>query len=305
VDALIERQDKKKHKGLFVVDLDGTLLTSEKQIAPVDLDALFQLRQMGFLVAAATGRSNHSFELLMAGLGYTVPDRLLPVDYVIFSTGAGILDYRDNRLLKKNSLGSHDVRSAAAYLKNAGLDFMILRPVPDTHHFHYSHNDSDNPDFHRRLEIYNDFATLLTPESLLYFGEATEIICIVPGQDDHKNVNGINGNEVAAKIADACRQCNVIKATSPLDGQSMWIEIFPPTVSKSQAVEWLADSVGLRRDLVCAVGNDYNDEDLLQWAGHSFIVANGPPSLTELFQRVASNDNGGVSEAVSRWLAAL
>ncbi|WP_459945872.1 HAD family hydrolase [Desulfocastanea catecholica] len=291
----------RKYQGLFIVDLDGTLLTSEKRIAPGDLDALFRLRQMDFLVAVATGRSNHSFNLLMEQLGYMDPDRSFPVDYVIFSTGAGILDYPGNRLLKKFSLSSADVRSAAAYLENAGLDFMIHRPVPDTHHFHYSHNGSDNPDFYRRLEIYHDFATILTPEALDTFGEATEIICIVPG---HNDLNGNNGHEVAAKIAEACRQCNVIKATSPLDGRSMWIEIFPPTVSKSQAVSWLADIVGLQQNAVGAVGNDYNDEDLLHWAGQSFIVANGPPSLKTLFQSVASNDKGGVSEAVSRWLAA-
>lgn len=294
--------DLKKYQGLFVVDLDGTLLTSEKRIAPVDLDALFRLRQMDFLVAVATGRSNHSFDLLMEELGYLDPDRSFPVDYVIFSTGAGILDYRGNRLLKKFSLSSADVRRAAIYLENAGLDFMIHRPVPDTHHFHYSHNGSDNPDFYRRLEIYRDFATILTPETLHNFGEATEIICIVPGNND---LDGNNGHQIAAEIADACRQCNVIKATSPLDGQSMWIEIFPPTVSKSQAVCWLADSVGLQQNTVGAVGNDYNDQDLLHWSGQSFIVANGPPSLKALFQSVASNDNGGVSEAVSRWLAAL
>lgn len=302
MSELSERHNIKKYQGLFVVDLDGTLLTSEKRIAPVDLDALSRLQQMDFLVAVATGRSNHSFDLLMEELGYMDPDRLFPVDYVIFSTGAGILDYPGNRLLKKFSLSSADVRRAAAYLENAGLDFMIHRPVPDTHHFHYSHKGSDNPDFYRRLEIYSDFATLLTPEALHNFGEATEIICIVPG---HNDLNSIKGHEVAAKIADACRQCNVIKATSPLDGRSMWIEIFPPTVSKSQAVEWLADSLGLQRNTVGAVGNDYNDEDLLHWSGQSFIVANGPPSLTALFQRVASNDNGGVNEAVSRWLAAL
>jgi HAD superfamily hydrolase (TIGR01484 family) len=295
----------KKYQGLFVVDLDGTLLTSEKRIAPVDLDALSRLRQMDFLVAAATGRSNHSFDLLMQQLGYMDPDRSFPVDYLIFSTGAGILDYPGNRLLQKFSLSFADVRSAAAYLENAGLDFMIHRPVPHTRYFHYSDNGSDNPDFYRRLEIYNDFATPLTPEALHNFGEATEIICIVPGNNHLNGNNGNNGHAVAAEIADACRQCNVIKATSPLDGQSMWIEIFPPTVSKSQAVSWLADSVGLRQSTVCAVGNDYNDQDLLHWAGQSFIVANAPPSLKALFQRVASNDNGGVSEAVSRWLSTL
>lgn len=284
----------KNYKGLFVVDLDGTLLTSERQIAQKDLNALTRLREMNYLIAIATGRSNYSFEQLMVKLGYSGHASSLPVDYVIFSSGAGIMDFPGNRLLKSYSLSPKDVRYTADYLEMSGLDYMIHKPVPDTRHFLYSFNGGDNQDFHTRLQMYGDFAAPLSPETLEDFGGATQVLCIVPEA---------RGHEFAAEIKSILKQCSVIKATSPLDGKSIWIEIFAPTVSKSQAVKWLADSVGLEQSNICAVGNDYNDEDLLHWAGKSFIVANGPSSLKALFQRVASNDNGGVSEAVTIWLS--
>ncbi len=280
-------------KGLFVVDLDGTLLTTDKQIAPADLSALIRLREMGFLIAVATGRSNYSFNLLMENFGRSgIPGRL-PIDFVIFSTGAGIMDFPGNRILKSFSLTPENVRCTADYLETCGLDYMIHFPVPDTSHFLYRHNGSSNPDFHRRLRMYSEFATQLSADALLALEGATEILCIVPER---------KGHDVAARITAALTQCSVIKATSPLDGKSIWIEIFAPTVSKSQAVRWLAESVGVPQNLICAVGNDYNDEDLLRWAGRSFMVANGPPDLKTLFHCVASNDKGGVSEAVARWL---
>lgn len=285
----------KDYKGLFVVDLDGTLLTSERQIAEEDLKALTRLREMDYLIAIATGRSNYSFNQLMVKLGYSGHASSLPVDYVIFSSGAGIMDFPGNRLLKSHTLSPEDVRSTADYLEMSGLDYMIHKPVPDTRHFLYRRNGGDNPDFHTRLQMYGDFATPLSPESLDDFGGATQVLCIVP---EH------GGHEFAAEIKGILKQCSVIKATSPLDGKSIWIEIFAPTVSKSQAVKWLADSLGLKQNNICAVGNDYNDEDLLHWAGKSFIVANGPSSLKALFQSVASNDTGGVGEAVALWLMA-
>jgi hypothetical protein len=285
-----------KHKGLFVVDLDGTLLTSEREIAPVDLNALSRLREEGFLVAIATGRSNYSFNQLMEKFDYSDQTSRLPVDYVIFSTGAGIMNFPDNTILKSFSLSPKDVRCASEYLELSGLDYMIHRPVPDTSHFLYSHNGTNNPDFHRRLQMYGDFATLLSAETLHSFGGATEVLCIVSDE---------TGHEVAARVAVALNQCSVIKATSPLDGKSIWIEIFAPTVSKSQAVKWLSESIGLPQNTICAVGNDYNDVDLLHWAEQGFMVANGPPSLKTLFQSVASNDDGGVSEAVDHWLTYL
>jgi hypothetical protein len=281
------------HKGLFVVDLDGTLLTSERQIASVDLNALSRLREEGYLVAIATGRSNYSFNLLMEKLGNSGKISSLPIDYVIFSTGAGIMAFPDNTILKSFSLSLEAVRCASEYLQRSRLDYMIHRPVPDTSHFLYSHNGTNNPDFHRRLEMYGDFATLLSAETLDTFGGATEVLCIVSDE---------TGHEVAARVAADLKQCSVIKATSPLDGKSIWIEIFAPTVSKSQAVKWLSESIGLQQNTICAVGNDYNDEDLLHWAAEGFMVANGPPSLKALFQSVASNDDGGVSEAVDLWL---
>ena len=81
------------------------------------------------------------------------------------------------------------------------------------------------------------------------------------------------------------------------------IEIFAPEVSKSGAAAWLAASCGIAREEVCAVGNDYNDEDLLSWAGRAYVVGNAPPALRSRFVTVADNDHGGVAEAAARWLA--
>lgn len=281
------------YKGLFVTDLDGTLLTNQREIAAVDLKALSRLRQMGFLTAIATGRSNYSFNRLMDALGYSGPKSSLPVDYIIFSTGAGIMNFPGTKLLKCFSLSPENVQTIVAYLGTSDLDFMVHKPVPDTRHFLYSYRSKNNPDFEERLKMYGDFATQLLPGTLDNFGGATEVLCIVSQE---------KGHETAAQLANFFNRFSVIKATSPLDGKSIWVEIFSPEVSKSQAVMWLADSVCIPRKNICAVGNDYNDRDLLHWAEKGFVVANGPPSLKSIFETVGSNDNGGVSEAVDIWL---
>ena len=284
----------KKYRGLFVVDLDGTLLNSARQIGQKDLQALTRLRERDYLIAIATGRSNYSFDQLMEKLGYSGSSSSLPVDFVIFSTGAGVMDFPEKRLLKSFSLSPEDVRFTAEYLQLSGLDYMIHRPVPDTRYFLYSVNGSNNPDFYARLKLYSNFATCLSSEALDNINGATQVLCIVPAD---------RGHQVAAEIAGTLKQCSVIKATSPLDGRSIWVEIFAPDVSKSKGVKWLADTIGLQQNAICAVGNDYNDQDLLCYAGRSFLVANGPSSLKTHFEGVASNDNGGVGEAVARWLS--
>lgn len=63
----------------------------------------------------------------------------------------------------------------------------------------------------------------------------------------------------------------------------------------------MASSLNVSPTDTMAVGNDYNDVDLLEWAAHGFIVDNAPDDLKCRFQQVGSNNNGGVAEAVNRW----
>lgn len=291
-----EGKNSSTTKRLFVTDLDGTLLNDHKQIAPQDMAALARLRQAGVFVVVATGRSDYSFARLLENLTAdpAAPDRGLPADHIIFSTGAGIMDFPGRKLLKSISLRPEDVRIIAQVLDSLTLDYMIHQPVPDTRSFLFRlRNNKNNPDFHRRLQLYNSHATPLSPVALAASHGATQVLCIVPAE---------SGHHIAHQLAASLRQFSVIKATSPLDGQSIWIEIFASAVSKSQAVKWLAGEIGVSREQVCAVGNDYNDEDLLHWAGQSFVVANSPESILARFTAVASNNEAGVSEAASRWL---
>lgn len=284
-----------KAKRLFVTDLDGTLLSDDRRIAPEDLAALAHLRQLGVLVAVATGRSDYSFARLIDQLAADPAGPAhLPADYIIFSTGAGIMDYPGQNLLQSFSLGPADVRLVAGVLDSLHLDYMIHQPVPDTRSFFYRLGGAgDNPDFERRLRLYNGHAAPLSPAALAANPGATQVLCIAGAEAGHR---------IAGQLAARLGQFSVIKATSPLDGHSIWIEIFAPAVSKSQAVKWLAGELGIARQQVCAVGNDYNDEDLLRWAGHGFAMANSPRSILACFPVVASNNHAGVSLAVGRWL---
>ncbi|MCP4045415.1 MAG: HAD hydrolase family protein, partial [Gammaproteobacteria bacterium] len=67
---------------------------------------------------------------------------------------------------------------------------------------------------------------------------------------------------------------------------------------------WLASRLDTDPADIMAIGNDYNDLDLLEWAQQSFVVENAPIELKSRFQQVASNDNGGVAEAVEHWFSA-
>jgi Cof subfamily protein (haloacid dehalogenase superfamily) len=271
--------------GLFVCDFDGTLLRSDRSFSNADLDGLKRLGELDIIRVIATGRSIYSMN--------TVDISELPVDFIVFSSGAGIIQHPAGRIIRKVSLESHEVSRAIHILKANNLDFMVHHPIPDNHAFSYFEATPDNEDFKRRIALYCQFAKPLD-ETSDGFGPATQLIAIVPPAENLP---------VLEIVREKLPDFNVIQTTSPLDAQSTWIEIFPANVSKSLAVAWLNSELGLNSDQTLSIGNDYNDLDLLEWAGTSFVVQNAPQDLKERFAVVASHNESGVSEAVERWLA--
>ena len=279
-----EPADGRRPSGLFIMDFDGTLLRSDRTFAEPDLDALKKLGDMDVVRTIATGRSLASFNTVVAAG--------LPVDYIIFSTGAGVLKYDTGNIIRKVNIEPHEVRRACDILKGCGLDFMVHRTIPDNHMFAYSRSNDGNTDFERRIELYQQFAIPLSDDSD-DFGPATQLLAIVPPAKTNSALETIRGQMI---------DFNVIRTTSPLDGRSTWIEIFPTTVSKSLTAAWLADTLGIDQQMIVSVGNDYNDIDLLEWTPSSYVVNNAPPDLKNRFTCVASNNDGGVAEAARRWI---
>jgi len=271
--------------GLFVCDFDGTLLRSDRSFSPADLEALKQLDQLGIVRVIATGRSIYSLN--------TVSISELPVDYIIFSSGAGVTQHPGGDIIRKVSLEAHEVSRAIAILQAEYLDFMVHRPIPDNHVFGYYESTPANTDFKRRIDLYSQFAFPLDEVSD-GFGTATQLLAILPPE---------SSLQVLETIRKKLPGFNIIQTTSPLDGQSIWIEIFPATVSKGLTAAWLTAKFDLDSDQTLSIGNDYNDLDLLEWTASSFVVENAPDDLKDRFPVVASHNESGVAEGIERWLS--
>jgi len=272
-------------KSLFITDFDGTLLTDDKTIAPQDIATLSRLQENNIVTAIATGRSLYSFQRAVKQLN--LEGNRLPVDYLIFSTGAGIMAISGESMIHSHSISAGDIRKITRYFDATQVDYMVHKAIPDTRYFLYKSHGRKNPDFQERILLYQQFSTPLKKGQALY-DTATQVLAIVPG--------GLPISRVSEIRADLF-EYSVIHATSPLDHCSSWIEVFNKQVSKSMAAAWLASALKIRQADVISVGNDYNDQDLLEWSGKGYLVANGACDLKAHFTLVSSNNHCGVSQA--------
>ncbi len=255
---------------MFVTDFDGTLYCRQNGLSAADCSALQKIRDSNVVTVLATGRSLYSLSMVLS------PVSTLPVDFVIFSTGAGLLRVRDMAIIHSANLPGVTVDACISVLDAVRADYMIHGPIPSTQAFHYKrqgNGEGSDTDFMRRVDMYKEHAQPLTAPHTPY-ETATQVLAVVPATDV---------DTVRDAIQEGVSECNVIRATSPIDHKSAWLEIFHKSVSKSQTLQLLSKMLNINQSEIWAIGNDYNDDDMLQWAGVGAVVANAPESLKARF----------------------
>jgi HAD superfamily hydrolase (TIGR01484 family) len=268
---------------MVVSDLDGTLLF-QGVVDPVEVDSLRSLGERRILRALATGRAWAS---TLKVLG---PD--FPIDYLIFSSGAGVVDWKTGELLVCHNLNEDQTHRATRVFLEHDLDFMIHDPIPEAHPFVFRRTPRSNVDFDARFKLHGVHGTPFTAG--MEHRIASQLLAICPeGDPEHPF------QVVKAKLPDL----TVVRATSPLDGNSIWLEAFSNHVSKAQGAAWVAQRHGIPVEKVLAVGNDYNDIDLLDWAGTSFLMDNAPLALRPRYDNVPSAERRGLTAALKVWKA--
>jgi Cof subfamily protein (haloacid dehalogenase superfamily) len=81
------------------------------------------------------------------------------------------------------------------------------------------------------------------------------------------------------------------------------LDILPPGCSKGAALRRLANQRGLALEDIMAIGDNWNDLEMLEFAGRAVVVRNGAPDLVELARRrgweiAPANDEDGVAQVI-------
>ncbi|MFC2151247.1 HAD-IIB family hydrolase [Bacteroidota bacterium] len=263
---------------MVITDLDGTLLNNKREASLLDMKSLYWLGEQGIIRVIATGRNFFSLNKVLKNN--------FPIDYLIFSSGAGIFDWKNKELLHSEFLPDYEVQQISQILIDHEVDFMIHEMIPENHKFIFHRSANYNPDFERRINVYKDFAYELKL-NIEKYDHACQILAVFP-----------NNIDLFENIQQKFDDIKIIRTTSPLDGDSIWMEIFPKTVSKGHGVSWLCNELNIDPKNTISIGNDYNDIDMLEFTAKKFVVANAPDDLKMKFPVCNSNLESGFSSAL-------
>lgn len=272
----------KKMLKLVATDLDGTFLKDDKSISKENLEALKSLGEKGILRVVATGRNLVKTKEVIAAY--------VPFDYIVFSSGAGVYDCKNEKLLFYQNLDKHIVQQLSELLVARDLNFHLFKPVPENFKCWYHRGTVPCSEFESYFDYHQSHAEPL-PANRNIDSEACQFLVVFPNNMDRFQALK---DEIQEKFPDV----KVVRTSSPLETGYIWMEIFHRSVSKGNGVKFVCDSLQIEHEFTLGIGNDYNDLDLLEFTNYSYLVDNGPRDLKELFLPACSNEENAFANAV-------
>jgi Cof subfamily protein (haloacid dehalogenase superfamily) len=270
---------------MVVTDLDGTLLQNDHSISKEDLETLYLLGEMGICRVAATGRNLFKVRRALTAAA--------PFDYVICSSGAGIVDWKRQEVIRAINLQEELTSRLIEYLIGHGYNFKVSDCFPDNHNFFWWIQEKC-PEIERYIEVH---AKMGTSEEIVPGQKynSSQILLFFPNKSNRFD-------EVKKELTEQFSEISIIRTTSPLDSGWIWMEIFPKGISKAHGIAEICDLRGINRSETLGIGNDFNDLEMLDFTHLSYVVHNSPEELRERYLISLPHHENGFSHAVKKHL---
>jgi len=255
------------YKAVFS-DIDGTLLNSQHQITPKTEEAIKNVLKQGIPFIPVSARPPYAImpytEQLGAQHGMICYSGALILDKNLTALYSVILAPQD--LQKLNALLADFAHLSISYY--AGLDWFC--------------NDVNNDWIKQESEITGLSAksmqdNLTDVHKILVMGSAEEI------------------QRVELVLKQALPHLSIQRS------KDEYLEIMNPAATKAKAIQFMAQHLSISAEQVIAFGDNFNDLDMLQYAGLSIAMGNAPDAIKQVAKEVtATNNEDGIALVLNR-----
>jgi Cof subfamily protein (haloacid dehalogenase superfamily) len=271
---------------LLAVDIDGTLLNPEFQISPADMAALRRARTAGVEVVAVTGR-RHSFALpILRQLGFDL--------WVISSNGA-ITRSLAGESFHRDLLPAETCRRLCRAMREFRGNTVLTFDTEVKGAIVLEHMNELSGSIQRWLEKNLEYIDFVIPIENSLVSDPVQAMFCGPLARMHK---------VLARLAESglAKEITTLRTEYAVRDLCL-VDVLNQGCSKGHALERWADFRGVPRAQVMAIGDNYNDIEMLAFAGRPFIMGNASEDLRrDGWEVTLSNAQNGVAEAIERVL---
>lgn len=262
---------------MVCIDIDGTLINSSHQVTKKTIDVLSKLSKQNILVVLVSARPTESVKSLVYNkLKLTMP-------FIAFN--GGIVSNK-GKLLEIGTIDNSIAEEVYKDLLNEGISINI-----------YNSSDWYIPEMDdyvkKEIEIVNINPKILHLEnrSENRLSSINQIVKIL----------GL-GEEEKIKTLECDYQKKYGDVLTVYRSKPTYLEIVNNNVSKTKAINILQELYGIRQCEVLAIGDNYNDIDMLTYAGLGIAMGNAPKKVKSCADDITgTNDEDGVANALMKY----
>lgn len=263
---------------LLVLDIDGTVTNSKKEVLEKTRKAIIRLQEKGVRVAIASGRAPKGVfsiaeELELHRFG----------SYILAFNGAKVINCRTRECIYEKYLPRHIPGRLwhDALVHHLGIltytdKVLIAGTEPD------SYMDLEAKISHLPIEYHTDF------QSAVNFP-----------------VNGclLTGDPESIEALEPVFFHKYFHETEIFRSEPCFLEVAPKNVDKAYGLKHLLPILGIRREEMVCCGDSFNDISMVQFAGLGVAMANAQDKLKAIADYITDQDNNhdGIAEVIEKF----
>lgn len=262
---------------LIAIDIDGTLMNDEREVSRENREAIKRAENKGIYVILATGRMYRSAKKLGS---------LFTTDMPLISYNGGLIkEFNDGKVLMQKDMPKDMARPIFTALKKYGLssNFYINDQL---------YGDEGNENIKGYAEYIEVPYTTMKDEEIFKHIDEMDIMKMV-AMGNEKDLDLFLENEKNT-FSD---RLHLVKSLP------FMLEIANREVNKGNALAKLAEIFAIKPSEMMAIGDNMNDEEMLDFVEYPFVMANGSEKLfKKKYKKTRSNNEDGVAYAISQFL---
>jgi Cof subfamily protein (haloacid dehalogenase superfamily) len=271
---------------LLAVDIDGTLLNPEFHVSPVDRSALRRAHEGGVEVVLVTGRRHTFAHPIAEQLGF---------DLWLISSNGAVTRSLSGESFHRDLLPVDTCRQMCADMKEFRGNTVLTFDTESKGAIVLERMDELTSSIQRWLEKNLQYIDFVVPlEDALVTDPVQAMFC--------GPIARMRQARAALESSEIRERFTILRTEYPARDLSI-VDVLNRDCSKGHALKRWANHRGITRERVMAVGDNYNDIEMLAYAGHPFIMGNASDELKSRGWPITlANDQNGVAAAVEQVL---
>ncbi|MBQ4118883.1 MAG: HAD family hydrolase [Clostridia bacterium] len=262
---------------LLACDIDGTLVAND-YINPKNVEKIEYFMSEGGKFSVSTGRSVCAISVVLNNLKRISPS--------VLANGCIIYDYNKEQIVYDNVIPFDD-HYLVEKIINSGINVGV-----EVHSGAqaYTVNRTELVTEHHIYEKYNSPDTLFKDATKIKWNK---VICMLDSAEDRTKLREY-------MLKDNNSTCDFVDTCAIINGQLRnYFEIVPKGVSKASSLKKLCEIMNIKDGGLFAIGDYYNDIEMLQLADISAVPCDSPEEIKALAQYITTTcENGAVADFI-------